>query len=285
MKLLDRRFLNVSIIVQSIANEPAANPVAGTQYIVGSTPTGAFAGATANSIANYDGSTWRFSAPKAGELEVLNIATGEILHYNGSNWEVAITINRNSNTAPVLAVVPTGTTLPVSASAGDAFFKTDDAKLYTATASNTWDTGTATASGSRYASTTNHKIYTSNGSGSTAEDVADGGFFLNKEDNHLYIYNGSTFIKVGEGSNADTTTFVTDVHTLTASEVTAKSFTLNNYIASGHENNVLLFISGIAQAVGTDFTASDNTISWNNKTLDTVGLVAGDVFIVHYVKA
>ena len=282
--MFDRRFISVSLIVQSIANSPVANPANGTQYIVGSTPAGAFASATANSIAHFDGSAWKFTSPKVGEPEVLNASTGEILRWNGTAWGIVLTINRGSNTAPVLAVVPTGTSLPASASAGDSFFKTDEAKLYTATAADTWDSGTATTSGSRYASSTDHKIYTSDGSATTSEILADGGFFLNKEDNCLYVYNGSTFIKIGSSSGGAVST-ATEVHTLTAAEVTAKAFTLSNTIASDETNNVLLFVSGVAQAVGTDFTASGNTISWNGKGLDTIGLLEGDSFIVHYVKA
>ena len=75
------------------------------------------------------------------------------------------------------------------------------------------------------------------------------------------------------------------MHSLTAAEVTAKSFTLTNSIKSGEESNVLLFVSGVAQAAGTDFTASGSSISWNSKGLDSIGLIAGDTFIVHYVKA
>ena len=282
--MLDRRFVSISLIVQGIANEPAANPTAGTQYIVGSTPAGAFAGASPNSIARYDGSAWCFTTPKTGELEALNIATGEILAWSGSAWTVAVTINRSSTTAPVLAVVPTGTSLPASASTGEAFFKTDDAKLYTATAADSWDSGTATTNGSRYASSSDHKIYTSDGSAATSENVSEGAFFLNKEDNSLYVYNGSTFLKIGANSGGAVST-ATDIHTLTAAEVSAKSFSLSNSIASGQTDNVLLFVSGVAQAAETDFTASGNTINWNGKGLDSIGLLAGDTFIVHYVKA
>ncbi|MBQ3347446.1 MAG: DUF2793 domain-containing protein [Synergistaceae bacterium] len=282
--MLDRRFVSISLIVLGIANEPDANTANGSQYIVGSNPTGSFAGASANSIARYDGSAWKFSAPKSGEMEVLNASNGEFLAWNGSAWNVAITINRNSNIAPVLAVVPTGTTLPASASAGDTFFKTDNAKLYTATAADSWDSGTATTDGSRYASSSDFKIYTSDGSAATSEDVPEGGFFLNKEDNCLYVYNGSTFVKIGGNSGSAAST-ATDVHSLTAAEVTAKSFTLTNSIKSGEESNVLLFVSGVAQAAGTDFTASGSSISWNSKGLDSIGLIAGDTFIVHYVKA
>ena len=282
--MFDRRFVSVSLIIQGIANAPTANPIAGTQYIVGSTPTGAFAGATANSIASYDGTAWKFSAPKAVELEVLNAATGEILKWNGSAWNVALTINRSSNSTPVLAVIPTGTTLPASCAAGDSFLKTYDAKLYTATAADTWDSGTITANGSRYASTTDFKIYSSNGTAVTPETITEGGFFLNKEDNCLYIYNGSFFIKIGGNSSGSAST-ATEIHSLTAAEVTAKAITLSNYIASGEESNVLLFVSGVAQCVGKDFSASGNTIYWNSKALDSLGLREGDDFIIHYVKA
>ena len=282
--MLDRRFLSVSLIVQGIANEPATNPANGSQFIVGSTPAGAFASASANSIACYDGSAWKFSSPKIGEMEVLNAATGDILRWNGSAWSVVLTINRSSNSAPVLAVVPTGSTLPASASAGDSFFNTDDAKLYTASAADTWDSGTATTNGSRYASSTDHMIYTSDGTAATPENISDGGFFLNKEDNCLYVYNGSTFIKIGSNSVGAAST-ATDIHSLTAAEVSAKSFSLSHSIASGETSNVLLFVSGVAQAVGSDFSASGNSISWDGKGLDHIGLIAGDTFIVHYVKA
>ena len=41
MNFLDRRFLNISLSVNAVANQPAANPTAGSQYIVGSSPSGA----------------------------------------------------------------------------------------------------------------------------------------------------------------------------------------------------------------------------------------------------
>ena len=282
--MLDRRFVSISLVVLGVANEPAANPANGTQYIVGSTPAGAFAGASPNSIALFDGTAWKFITPKIGEPEVLNSATGEFLTWNGSAWSVVLTINRNSHTPPVLAVIPTGTSLPASASAGDTFFKTDDAKLYTATAADTWDNGTATTNASRYASSTDHKIYTSDGSAAASENVSEGGFFLNKEDNCLYVYNGSIFIKIGGNSEA-AVQVATELHSLTAAEVSAKTFTLTNSVKSGEESNILLFVSGVAQAAGTDFSASGNSISWNAKGLEAVGLREGDSFIIHYVKA
>ena len=177
--MLDRRFLSFNLVVLAIANSPADTPAAGTQYIVGSNPAGAFSGATANYIARYNGEAWEFFAPKTGDLEVFNAATSEILRFNGSAWTAVATI--------------------------------------------------AVASG--------------------GADVA------------------------------------TETHTLTAEEVTAKAFTLSHSIAAGQESNVLLFVSGVAQVPGTDFSASGTSISWNNKGLDSIGLITGDTFIVHYVIA
>ena len=73
-------------------------------------------------------------------------------------------------------------------------------------------------------------------------------------------------------------------HTLTAQEVTAKSFSLAHSVASGQENNILLFVSGVAQIAGVDFSASGNSISWNNKALDDIDLAAGDSFLIQYIK-
>ena len=282
--MLDRRFLNISLTVQGVANEPAANPSEGTQYIVGSNPTGAFVGASANSIARFDGSAWKFSAPTTGNLEVFNAYNGEILSFNGSAWVTVVALHRP--VAPVIAIVPTGNTLPASATTGEAFLKTDDAKLYTATASNSWDTGTLTSNGSRYASSTDHKIYSSNGTALSVSNILNGDLFLNKEDGGAYVFDAATpaFIRINNSSASSSDT-VTEIHTLTAAEVTAKGFSLANSVASGKEANVLLFVSGIAQAAGIDFTASGTSISWNNKALDSVGLAAGDIFIVHYLKA
>ena len=278
MQLFDRRFLDVSLTVQGIANEPASNPTVGTQYIVGSTPTGAFAGATANKIARYDGSKWRFTTPKAGRLEVLNASTSEILRYNGTEWE-AVAYTGGEAVLPVLAIISTGTTLPATAAKGDKFLKTDDAKLYTATDTDTWNNGVLAANGDRYASSTDFKIYESDGEKVEGETVAQGATFLNKEDGYLYVYD-TDFVR----ASTDKTKSV-ETHVLTAAEATAKSFNLSNAVKTGEETNIMLFVNGIPQIAGTDFTVSGSNISWNGKGLDDIELIEDDVFIVHYVKA
>ena len=71
-------------------------------------------------------------------------------------------------------------------------------------------------------------------------------------------------------------------HTLTAAEALAESFTLENSVASGTENNVLLSVCGISQIPNVDFTVSGNTISWGNKALHEITFVAGDTFSISY---
>ena len=85
---IDRRFLDVSLCVEGISNEPSGTPAKGTQYIVGSSPTGAFAGASPHSVARYTGSTWKFAKPAIGQMELLNLASLEILKWDGSKWNV-----------------------------------------------------------------------------------------------------------------------------------------------------------------------------------------------------
>ena len=112
---------------------------------------------------------------------------------------------------------------------------------------------------------------------------------FNPNDNLLYRYRPATkefVILNGSSDSSDSNTaFFTEAHSLTAAEVAAKSFSLSHSIASGQEGNTLLFVSGLAQIVGSDFTASGNSISWNNKGLDSIGLTAGDSFLIQYIKA
>lgn len=83
--------------VQGTANEPPASPEPqhGTQYIVGDAPTGAFASATAGSVARYDKykQGWTFFKPMAGQMELLNAETGKILTWSGEAWATAAEVD------------------------------------------------------------------------------------------------------------------------------------------------------------------------------------------------
>ena len=201
--------------------------------------------------------------------------------------------------APVLAIVKTGTALPATAVMDDLFLNTSTTKLYTATAINTWNNGVNTSSGSRYASASDFKIYQNNGSGFSVLNIPDGDLFLNKYDNSVYAYDASipAFIKVsggspsGSSSPSSSSSFITEFHTLTEQEAAQRYFVLSYAVAAGQERNVLLFVSGIAQTPGVDFTV-DGDEEYSNKLIDwsigndtNINLTEGDTFLIHYVKA
>ncbi|MBR0075098.1 MAG: DUF2793 domain-containing protein [Synergistaceae bacterium] len=180
MQLFDQRYFNINFTINSITNAPDDNPIAGTQYIVGSTPTGAFAGATENYIARYNGTNWEFFAPKVGSLELFNLDTSEFLKYNGTEWEIIANLNNNDSNGKVVII---------------------------------------------------------------------------------------------------------EKHTLVTNEIINQSFSLTNFVKIGKENQVLLFVAGLAQITGTDFTASGNTISWANKGLANRNLTDGDIVVIQYTQS
>lgn len=276
----DRRFINAKLSIKGIINTPPANVVAGDQFIVGENPTGAFENAVVNSIAVYNGTSWKFIPPNANNLEALNLETSEILGWNGSAWVALVSIEKRRT--PVLNVIATGSSLPANATVGEKFLNTDDGRLYTATDTNTWDDGVATVDGDRYVSLTDKKLYVNSDGELSAENIPDGSIFLNKSDGLLWYYNETTneLVKL---SIPEVHTSITEYHILTAAEATAKSFTLNHSIVSGTESSVLLAVCGIIQVAGTDYLANGNTISWNNKALQDIGLIEGDIFTIHYL--
>ena len=69
--------------VNSITNTPPA-PAAGDLYIVGTTPTGAWAG-QANNLAYWDGAAWVFEAPHSGESHLVE-SLSETWHWSGTAW-------------------------------------------------------------------------------------------------------------------------------------------------------------------------------------------------------
>lgn len=114
------------------------------------------------------------------------------------------------------------------------------------------------------------------------EELCSGDTIFNKQDNCLYVFDGSNIIKI----TGDSDQYVTVVHTLTAQEAQDQEFSLEYPIATGKENNVLCFVSGVAQAQGVDFGAFASSVSWGGiDALNNIGLKAGDTFILHYIKA
>ena len=70
--------------IEGTANAPPSVPVDGTCWLVGSAPTGDWAGASGK-LAARQGGTWLFIAPRDG-IRLLNRATGQDVLYSGG-WK------------------------------------------------------------------------------------------------------------------------------------------------------------------------------------------------------
>jgi hypothetical protein len=68
------------------SNTPPGSPVAGDQYVVGTSPTGAWAGQAKN-IAGWTGSAWQFTAP-AGGWHAYSVATNLQYAYVAGSWQL-----------------------------------------------------------------------------------------------------------------------------------------------------------------------------------------------------
>ena len=67
-------------------NAPPASPVAGQAWIVGTSPSGAWAGKSGH-VAGYTAGGWRFIAPADG-IYLLVKSTGTFATYRGGAWDV-----------------------------------------------------------------------------------------------------------------------------------------------------------------------------------------------------
>ena len=137
------------------------------------------------------GGVWNLHELDSGDY-FFNKANDTLYLYNGTDF-VAVNSCGDKIISPVLDIVGTGTSLPDTAAVGDKFLLTHDATINEASSVNNWDTDEDTNAGDRYASSTDHKIYTSDGNGNvTATDIPDGGMFLNKLNNCIYVYDAKS---------------------------------------------------------------------------------------------
>lgn len=83
--------------VEGEANAPPSSPEAGECWLVGSAPSGAWAG-HAGELACWSTGTWIFAAPREG-MRLLDRSTGQALLHRGGNW-----------IAPAAPAVPSGGT-------------------------------------------------------------------------------------------------------------------------------------------------------------------------------
>jgi hypothetical protein len=69
-------------------NDPPAAPVAGTCFIVGTVPTGAWSGKV-SALAAFSAAGWRFVAPVEG-LQVWVKSTSNFAAYHAGAWELSV---------------------------------------------------------------------------------------------------------------------------------------------------------------------------------------------------
>ena len=292
---LNRRFLDISLIVLGVANAPASTStlVNGMQYIVGDAPSGVFAGATPGSIARYDGynKKWAFIKPSVGKFEILDLSTKTIKAWTDDGWATQVDLTGTASSVageaikPVLLIVKTGYNLPAEAEKGDFFLSLRDAGLYTAIDKDTWDDGLGVNIGTRYASSTDRRIYERDEDGFKVETIPDGGVFLNRADDCIYAHDAvyQVLIKVGgDGLNGAVETVMTEKYTLTDPDIRIKSFMLSKPVPEGKEDSVIIFFGGLAWISGRDFEVVAQAVSWWDKGFERLNLEAGDELVISY---
>lgn len=87
--------------VADIIQEPTGAEPDGSLYIVGTAPTGAFAG-HANEVAFLDKGAWLFTAPQQNEAH-LNEASNRIMHWSGTTWNSVGTVAQTVSSANIVA--------------------------------------------------------------------------------------------------------------------------------------------------------------------------------------
>jgi len=94
--------LSHAAAVQGIADAPPTAPAADEFWIVGASPTGAWAG-HAHQVAWWDGSSWDFSAPDQGEARLVEDQAG-IFSWTGTGWVKTANTTVNAASGELLLV-------------------------------------------------------------------------------------------------------------------------------------------------------------------------------------
>ena len=287
MNKLDRRFLDASLVVESVLAEPPASPAAGVQYIVSATPTAnkAFAG-HANAIAKYDGTAWDFFAPQVGDVEVLNKTDNAFQKWDGTAWVSSVSLGgAGDDNEEVFIVnrVVNGFAIDMRSSTGESECiddKTSKIYVYNGT---TWDSGTSLTEGYYIAKDADGNPTLYNYDGTKLTEVEhfrhyDSSVEVSTKKLLFSIYNSMLYINNSGYIVSATPISVTETHTLSATDIT------NKYVSLGYTVNtadsVLLFVSGVLQPMST-YTVTNKKIDWTEKSLDGE-LKAGDIITVHY---
>lgn len=301
---VDRRFVNLRFTIDGVVAAPTGDELTGTQYLVSATPTagGAFEG-KANQIAYKTADGWKFIANFVGESEVIDLTSGLVYHFNGTSWVEYDIASANVRTIVdpriqiavedvLYAVVADSSSLPDATDLADGkkVLSTGDNMIYTVS-SGAFGAGVAIADGARYAfadGSAHGYIYEGKDGEAVAAELVDGVVFINKAEEDLYTYDESThsLINVTDiGSRPEYRRHsLTDTHALTASEITAKSFTLSKLTVL--DLGVRASVNGVTQVAGVDFEVTNSggvsTFTWDGLGMAALDLQEGDYVVVSY---
>ncbi len=107
-------------VANRTTNTPPGSPSIGDRYIVGPSPTGAWAG-NSNYIAQWTGTTWVLFAPSAGQV-VFSVADNAWYDYTGSKWVVHESVTQEAVLTSGDVSLTATNSVSVSVPAGAVFY-------------------------------------------------------------------------------------------------------------------------------------------------------------------
>lgn len=275
--MIDRRFLDVRITVNGFAESVISNATYGDQYIVSKAWGDSYPNAVVNSIAKLGPKGWKFTMPSVyvNPLEVVNLATNEILKFDGSSntWKAIGTLGgmivpfvvdkAYSDTAPANTLDKVGEVYIVYGLNGD----TNVYQIIGEGDKGRKSLG-AVGFGQKVVVIENGYIYTVK---SKTVDEAEVNYFnndgyvpvnsliLSQRTQNVYLSAPSSNYKLASltpqmntaGENQGTLTIIP--HTFTAEEVANKKVVFNDIVEEKNYNRVICFIGGNVCVANIDF--------------------------------
>lgn len=276
--MIDSRFLNLNLFIKGIRfSEPSSsNAQIGDTYLLLGTEN-----SDNNDIIVFDGSSFHHIPPRTTMHELIDAENGNIYSYDGSNWNISGHIGD--------MLVESVIDFFYSSSEDEVKFRNiagvkyiQDNYLYTSTGEGTNADSQELSQGAYIANNTDGRIYYYEGYDDNSHYVwipcklGISSVVISKATGAAYYYNGTAWVAL-------TSLLKNEMFTLDYQNIQDKRVNLSSNVASEKASSVIVFAGGATHFAGTDFSVTGNSISWNAKVLDTVGLKEGDKLIVQYV--